>query len=372
MAITGRSDNQHGTPLIILAAGGTGGHVFPAQALAEEMLKRNWRVGFWTDGRGARYATGMPDGTEIETISSASITRGTFLAKIFAPFAIAVGIVSAIFRIRRHAPKVVAGFGGYSAFPTLVAAWLTGTPRFIHEQNGVLGLANKVLAKRVDIVACGAASTSLPPGSKFEHTGNPVREGIHDQADKPYFPANGGPINLLAIGGSQGARMIDHMFPRAMELLPEHIRSRVHIVQQVRNENLDFVRGLYNDLGVKYEVGGFFDDAPERIANSHIVVSRSGASTVAEICVLGRPSVLIPFAAAANDHQTANAKILGEAGAAVVLSERELSPKRLAEEIVSVITDRERAEVMAAAARSCSKRNSTLELARIAEELAGK
>ena len=357
-------------PLLVLAAGGTGGHVFPAQAVAEEMLRREWRVAFWTDKRGARFARGFPREVEIETHESTTPSRGSWIARVAAPAKIAAGVIKAAARIRRRRPAVVVGFGGYPAFPPVAAAWMTGTPRMIHEQNGVLGRANRLLARRVDLLACGAVETAVPQGTETAHTGNPVRADVLANAGAPFEIPSSGELRVLAVGGSQGAQAFDSVMPAAAGLLREEIRRRVRLTQQVRSENVETVRKQYRERSIECEVEPFFDDLPRRIAQAHLVVSRSGASSIAEICVVGRPSILIPFPAAANDHQTANAAGMVNAGAAAMIRQADLAPELLGQEIGRILGDAGRASEMAEAARRASKPSAASELADAIMEVA--
>lgn len=350
-------------PLLVLAAGGTGGHVFPAQAVAEEMLEREWRVSFWTDSRGARFARAFPREVEIETHASTTPSRGSWTARAAAPARIAAGVFKAAARIRRRRPAVVVGFGGYPAFPPVAAAWMTGTPRIIHEQNGVLGRANRLLAPRVNLLACGAVETAVPQGIKAAHTGNPVRADVLANAGAPFEIPSSGELRVLAVGGSQGAEAFDSVMPAAAGLLREEIRRRVRLTQQVRSENVETVTKECRTRSIECEVKPFFDDLPRRIAQAHLVVSRSGASSIAELCVVGRPSILIPFPAAANDHQTANATGMVNAGAAVMIRQTDLTPELLGQEIERILCDAGKASEMAEAAKRASKPSAASELA---------
>ena len=359
-------------PLLVLAAGGTGGHVFPAQAVAEEMLRRNWAAEFWTDRRGLAFANGFPQDVKVQTIASSTQARGGIAERAVAPAKIAKGVLSALLRIRSLRPAVVAGFGGYPAFPPIAAAWLARTPTLIHEQNGVLGRANKVLAKRVDMVACGAVDTILPKGVECVRTGNPVRAEVLEFEKASYHEPDGGEIRLLVTGGSQGAGAIDRVMADAVTILPNDLRQRLRVTQQVRPENLESTKEKYLRCSVECEIAPFYEDLPRRIADSHLVVSRSGASSIAEIGVIGRPAILIPFAAAANDHQTANAQGLIDAGAAVALIENELSPEAMARELARILTNKGTAARMAEAAKRTSMPTAAAQLADAIECLAEK
>ena len=224
-------------PLLLIAAGGTGGHMFPAQALTEAMLARGWRVKLTTDARGARYTGGFPHTTEIEEISSATLARGGLQAKAAAPFQIAGGVLKALLSLRRDRPEVVVGFGGYPTIPAMAAAFLLKLPRMIHEQNGVLGKVNALFASRVDVVACGTWPTALPEGVEGVHTGNPVRGAILERAEAGYISPGDYPMELLVIGGSQGARILSDVVPPAIAALPGHILRNIRVSHQAREED---------------------------------------------------------------------------------------------------------------------------------------
>lgn len=322
---------------LVIAAGGTGGHMFPAQSLAEVMLARGWRVTLSTDDRGARYAGGFPEAVTIRKVASATFARGGVLAKALVPLRIAAGVVATFARFLMDRPTVVAGFGGYPSIPALTAAWALRVPRMIHEQNGVLGRVNKLFARRVDQVACGTWPTTVPAGVETVHTGNPVRAQVLEFAGAPYEPP-GDPIRILVMGGSQGARILSDVVPDAIARLGGGLVEKVSVTHQARPEDHARVTEAYTTSGITAEVEPFFTDIARRIAEAQLVISRSGASSVADISVIGRPSVLIPFAAATGDHQTANARGLVDADAAILMSESALDPASLSEQIMTVLT----------------------------------
>lgn len=359
-------------PLLVIAAGGTGGHMFPAQALAEAMLRRGWRVKLSTDARGARYTGGFPHVVEIEQVSSATFARGGALAKLLVPLRLAGGVIGAGFAFLRDRPTVVVGFGGYPSIPALSAAWLLRLPRMLHEQNGVLGKVNQVFASRVDKLACGTWPTALPPGTDATHTGNPVRSAVLERAAAGYIAPGDYPMHLLVMGGSQGARILSDMVPAAIAALPEALRAHVSVSHQARAEDHDRVAAFYAEQGIRADVQPFFNDVPKRMAEAQLVISRAGASSVADISVIGRPSILIPYAHATADHQSANARALVEAGAAILVPESRLDVASLSEHIALVLDDPQGAEQMAAAALSCGKPDATDALVALVEELAAK
>ena len=324
-------------PLLLIAAGGTGGHMFPAQALAEAMLARGWRVKLSTDARGARYVSGFPAGVEVAVLSSATFARGGVAAKLLVPFRIAGGVASALWSMVRDPPAVVVGFGGYPSIPALVAAWVLRKPRMIHEQNGVLGRVNRLFARRVLAVACGTWPTAMPEGVAGVHTGNPVRAAVLERAGAGYIEPGDYPMEILVIGGSQGARILSDVVPAAIAGLPDGLRRWLRVTQQARAEDLDRVVAAYDLAGIPAEVAPFFADIPRRLSEAQLVISRAGASSVADISVIGRPAILIPFAAATGDHQTANARGLVDAGAAILIPEAALDAAILSAQIVAVL-----------------------------------
>ncbi|GAB1479139.1 UDP-N-acetylglucosamine--N-acetylmuramyl-(pentapeptide) pyrophosphoryl-undecaprenol N-acetylglucosamine transferase [Paracoccaceae bacterium] len=359
-------------PLALIAAGGTGGHMFPAQALAEALIARGWRVKLSTDARGARYAGGFPQSVQVVVTDSATFARGGVLAKLAVPFRIAVGVLAATLRMATERPAVVVGFGGYPTIPALAAAWLLRRPRMIHEQNGVLGRVNRLFAPRVNLVACGTWPTALPAGAQGNHTGNPVRAAVLERAGAPYIAPGDYPMSLVVIGGSQGARILSDVVPQAVAQLPEGLRRHLRVAQQARPEDLDRVVAAYEAAGILAEVAPFFADIPRRLSEAQLVISRSGASSVADIAAIGRPSILVPFAAAMDDHQSANARGLVEAQAAVLIPEKALDAATLSDHMAAVLGQPAAAARMATAALSQGRPDATERLVALVEGLVKK
>ncbi|SEO34620.1 UDP-N-acetylglucosamine--N-acetylmuramyl-(pentapeptide) pyrophosphoryl-undecaprenol N-acetylglucosamine transferase [Salinihabitans flavidus] len=357
-------------PLLVIAAGGTGGHMFPAQALAEAMLRKGWRVKLTTDARGARYTGGFPHSVEIERIASATFARGGALARLAVPFRIVGGVLSALRRMRRDRPEVVVGFGGYPTIPALAAARILRLPRMIHEQNGVLGRVNRHFATRVDAVACGTWPTDLPTGGEGTHVGNPVRGAVIERAGAPYIAPGDYPMSILVMGGSQGARILSDKVPAAIAALPEWVRGNLRVSHQARQEDEERVIRFYAEHGITADVQTFFHDVPRRMSEAQLVISRAGASSVADISVIGRPSILIPYAVATGDHQTANARGLSEAGAAIVIPESRLTEEVLTDQIGAVLCNPDGALKMAQAALSVGRPDATQALVAMVERLA--
>ncbi|MFZ5962727.1 UDP-N-acetylglucosamine--N-acetylmuramyl-(pentapeptide) pyrophosphoryl-undecaprenol N-acetylglucosamine transferase [Thalassococcus sp. BH17M4-6] len=357
-------------PLLVIAAGGTGGHMFPAQALAELMLRRGWRVKLSTDARGARYTGGFPHSVEIEEVSSATFARGGAMSKMGVPFKVLRGVLAMAAKMRRDRPDVVVGFGGYPSIPALGAAWMLRLPRMIHEQNGVLGRVNKLFASRVHLVACGIWPTDLPQGVEGVHVGNPVRLAVRDRAGASYIVPGDYPMSVLVIGGSQGARILSDVVPPAIAALPMEVLRHLRVSHQARDEDGERVAAYYAEQGIDADVQPFFSDIPSRMSEAQLVISRSGASSVADISVIGRPSILIPFAAATGDHQTANARALVEAGAAIRIPESKLDISELTAAIMAVLDNPDGALQMTQAALSVAKPEAAEELAALVTYLA--
>ena len=356
---------------ILLAAGGTGGHLFPAEALAHELIARGWQVHLATDARAGRYAGAFP-AAAIHEIPSATIGSKNPLALARAFWTIWRGAREAGRVIARIGPKAVVGFGGYPTLPPLWAATRRGVPSLIHEQNAVMGRANKALAPRVTAIAGGF----LPEGegayaAKTVATGNPVRPAVIEAAATPYAPpAAGGPVELLVFGGSQGAQFFSQALPPAVALLPAAMRARLRVTQQARAEDEEAVRAAYAGLGVAAEVSPFFTDMARRIAAAHLVVSRSGASTVSEVAAIGRPALFVPYPHALDHDQAANAAALAAAGGAEVHAQSTLSPQRIAQLAGDLLEAPDRLAAMAAAARSVGRPQATRLLGDLTEAIA--
>lgn len=359
-------------PLVLIAAGGTGGHMFPAQALAEALLAQGWRVKLSTDARGARYAGGFPDAVKIETVNAATFARGGLVAKALVPVRLGLGILRAVAGMVLDRPRVVVGFGGYPSVPALGAAVVLRVPRMIHEQNGVLGQVNAFFAKRVNTLACGTWPLQGADGIEPVFTGNPVRAAVHERAGAGYIAPGDYPMDLLVIGGSQGARILSDVVPDAVAALPDALKRNLTVAHQAREEDIARVVDAYDAGGVRAEIAPFFGDIPRRLSECQLVISRAGASSVADISVIGRPSVLVPFAAATGNHQAANARMLSRVDAAVVFPESQFTAPALTETLLSILTNPKGADAMARAALSAGRADATAHLVSLVEALARK
>lgn len=360
-----------GKGVIVLAAGGTGGHLFPAEALAHELTSRGYDVHLATDARAQRFASAFAE-DHVHVIRSATISGRNPLAIARTMWALWQGNLDSRRLFRKLKPKLVAGFGGYPTLPPLYAASRMKIPTLIHEQNAVMGRANKGLAARVDAIAGGfLPENSGAYAAKTVTTGNPVRPPVLVEAKRSYQQSAGTErFRLLVFGGSQGAQFFSNAVPAAVALLAQDLRARLLIAQQARPEDEAAVRAAYEKLGVSAQVAPFFTDMPHRIADAHFIISRSGASTVSEIATIGRPAVLVPFPHALDHDQAANAAALAAAGGAEVIRQSELSPERLADILTAAMNEPERLGVMANAAKSVGKPDATRLLADLAEATA--
>jgi UDP-N-acetylglucosamine--N-acetylmuramyl-(pentapeptide) pyrophosphoryl-undecaprenol N-acetylglucosamine transferase len=356
---------------ILLAAGGTGGHLFPAEALAHELVARGWTVHLATDDRAERFASRFP-ATAVHPIASATFGSRNPIVLGRALWTIWRGVRQASALIGRIKPAAVAGFGGYPTLPPLYAATRRKVPSLIHEQNAVMGRANKALAARVDAIAGGFLNPDDSGArAKTVVTGNPVRPAVLEAAGTAYQPSRAGEtFRLLVFGGSQGAQFFSDALPAAIALLPDELRRRLEITQQARPDDVERVKAGFAALGVDAQISPFFTDMAARMAAAHLVISRSGASTVSEIAVIGRPALLVPYPHALDHDQAANAAALAAAGGAEVHPQPTLSPARLAELLGGLIVDPERLAAMAAAAKSAGRPDATRLLADLTEAIA--
>ncbi len=359
--------------LILLAAGGTGGHLFPAEALGVELMKRGLRVRLATDARALRYS-GLFTRDTIDVVPSETVRGRNPLSLARTGLTLAAGIMVALYLLRKLKPAAVVGFGGYPTLPPLIAARLLGIPSIVHEANAVLGRANRFLSRRVSAIA-----TSLPgvldrdPGlaSKTTTVGMPMRPAILAAAAVKYTaPDAVGPLRLLVVGGSQGARVMADIVPGAIEKLEPSLLSRLLLTQQVREEDMKRVRAVYDRLKVNAELAPFFNDLPARLAANHLVVSRSGAGTVSELAAIGRPSILVPLPGSIDQDQFANAGVLAQAGGALRIPQGEFTSDRLAAEIFALAAEPSKLADMAQAAKNAGRLDAAMRLADLVVKVA--
>ncbi|OFX02886.1 MAG: undecaprenyldiphospho-muramoylpentapeptide beta-N-acetylglucosaminyltransferase [Alphaproteobacteria bacterium RIFCSPHIGHO2_12_FULL_66_14] len=357
---------------VVLATGGTGGHVFPAEALAGELEARGLPFALVTDSRGRQWQ-GALSRRPIYYIHSASPT-GSLRRRVTAVFALGLGLFDAWRALGRIGPSAVVGFGGYASVPTLIAARLRRLPALLHEQNAVLGKANRLVLGGAARVATSFARTQYVTADDRRAclVGNPVREPVRALRDLPYrAPGEGRIIDLLVFGGSQGAASFSRVIPEAILSLPAALRARIRLVQQCRPEDIEHVRARYGAAGVVAELAPFFADLPKRLAAAHLVIGRSGASTVAELSAIGRPSILIPYPHAADDHQSANAGAFEATGACIVIPHASFTSAALASHLSALFEAPQRLSTMAAAAHAAGRPDAAVRLADLVVEMIG-
>lgn len=359
---------------IALTAGGSGGHVFPAIALSHVLSERGWSITLMTDKRGQAFAKDISD-VKIRYIRTSNL-RGGVSKKLIGLVELGSGILHAYTLLKRIKPSAAVGFGGYSSIPTVWAATGLRIPTLIHEQNAVLGRANRLLASRVEGIAT-SFQTTKKVSSKNKHkiifTGNPVRSDVSDIGRTAYPPLKKQTgMNILIVGGSQGAKILSKIVPNAISTLPGHIRSKISVVQQCRPEDLEDVKRSYLGANVKAILKTFFHNLPEKIAAAHLVIARAGASTIAELLAAGRPSILVPYPHAIDHHQTENATAIQALGGCWLLNESEFTVKTLADLLCSFFHDFKTLQRVAAKSKLISTSNATESLANAITGLATK
>jgi len=357
----------------VLAAGGTGGHMIPAFALASELLARGHQVALVTDSRGEAIP-GVPDGLSVHVLPAGRM-QGGLLARVKALIAIWKGRSMALRFLKEIEPSAVVGFGGYPALPTLLAARAAKVPSVIHEQNAVLGRVNRFLARSVAAIATAYEKIErMPAGTadKIHLVGNPVRAEVLKLRDRPYpaFSENG-LLRVLVTGGSQGATVLSKVVPDGLAQLPKSIRHRLQVTQQCRAADIDTVREAYQRHEIPAELGTYFEDMAERLADAHLFIGRAGASTIAELTAVGRPAILIPLPSAMDDHQSANARDMAEAGGARSIRQDRFTPEELSRQIEAMAADPETLGNAAHMAWNCGRPNAAKDLADLVESFGG-
>jgi UDP-N-acetylglucosamine--N-acetylmuramyl-(pentapeptide) pyrophosphoryl-undecaprenol N-acetylglucosamine transferase len=353
----------------VLAAGGTGGHMIPAHALAEELMRRGHRVALVTDDRGARIP-GLFEGVQVHILPAGRLSGGPIgwlraVRKIF------LGRAMALRLYETFRPSAVIGFGGYPALPALMAAQRDRIPTLVHEQNAVLGRVNRLVAGKVDAIATAYPDVDRLPKAhqgKVHLVGNPVRDEVLALRDQPYPAlAEDGIFRVLVTGGSQGASILSNVVPQGLGMLPEHFRRRLQVTQQCRAEDIEQVRARYASLGIPADLATYITDMPDKLAWAHLVIARAGASTIAELTAAGRPAILVPLPSATDDHQTANAREMAKAGGARMISQRSFSPVELAKQMQKLGLEPGALANAASRARAVGRPNAASDLADLVE-----
>lgn len=355
----------------VLAAGGTGGHMVPAAALATELMKRGHKVALVSDARGVRFPD-LFDGIETRVVPASRFSGGP-IGWLKAANAMRQGRAAAIDLYRGFKPAAVVAFGGYASLPALLAAFSSRVPTVIHEQNAVLGRVNRLVAGKVSAIATSYDKVErLKPehAGKVHLVGNPVRQAVADLRLKPYPPLDeDGIFRVLVTGGSQGASILSEVVPDGLALLPIHFRRRLQVTHQARIEDIDEVRRKYAEHGIPAEIATYLTDLPERLAWSHVVIARAGASTIAELTAAGRPAILVPLPSATDDHQTANAREISAAGGARTIPQRAFTAQELAKQIQKLGLDPTGLANAAACARSVGRPDAVRDLADLVESI---
>lgn len=358
---------------VLLAAGGTGGHVFPAIAIGTALHETGCHVQFHTDKRGALLLATRPalcDAFSVKIVAAASPFTGNVLRRSLAMLKLIFGTCQAGAQMMRSRPQMVLGFGGYASAPSLLAASLLRIPAALHEQNSRIGRANRLLARLCGhLILTWQNSHPLPAATNIRIAGLPVDASLYQIADQPLRQPHE-TLRLHIQGGSLGAHIFGRIVPEAIAQLPEALRQRIELSQQVRADEINRVKARYQELGIHAEIASFFHDIPERLAKADLVISRSGAASVAEIAAAGRAAVFIPFAAALDDHQTANAKALTSVGGGAILPESQATPPALAELLLSLLNAPQSLSDMGRAARTASQTDATKTILALIQELA--
>ena len=357
----------------VLAAGGTGGHMVPAHALAAELAARGHGVLVITDARGAKIP-GLFEKIAVHELPAGRLGSGP-ISWIKAAFAVLAGRREAIRLYRDHPPQAVVGFGGYPAFPALLAARALDIPTVLHEQNAVLGRVNRLLAGGATAIGTAYPEIErLKPGhsDRLVLVGNPVRAEIARIGEMPFPPFDEvAPLKILVTGGSQGATILGKVVPSGLGMLEPSLRRRLQVVQQCRPDDIEEIRARYAELGIPAELMTYILDMPEKLADAHLVIGRAGASTIAELTAAGRPAILIPFAAATDDHQTANAREMTKAGGARTIPQAEFTPETLARQIEAIAGDPLALSNAAARSLSVGRPHAARDLADLVERVGG-
>lgn len=334
------NDKQQKKPLAIVTTGGSGGHIFPAEAISQALIGKGFDVVFVTDKRGKAFQ-GLK-GVKVYNLMAEHVMGRSFFGKIVGAFKLYCGAVQALFLLKKLKPAVVVGVGGYASLPAVLAAHLWHIPVVLHEQNAVLGRANRVLAHNTRLIALSFEPTlRVPNDIRTVLVGMPARTDVLARANAPY-PLTDDGFRLLIFGGSQGASFFSKRLPEAFKLLPAEVTAKMHVTAQVRAEDMEKTQELYKGIPFKsVTLKSFFDNMPELIEKSHLIIGRAGASTITEAAIIGRPAILIPLPSSADNHQMENAKRFSDAGAGWLMSEGNYEPEKFAARLAQMVGEPE-------------------------------
>ena len=347
---------------IVITAGGTGGHMYPAESLVWEFNKSGWNIIVISDLRGSKFLKNFPDNIKvyIQNVVSLNFKNPFFL--IYSIYLLIKGIFFSSYLVLLYKPSVVVGFGGYPTFPTIFSAKFFGFKVVLHEGNAILGKVNRYFCKKVNTVACGFWPTIAPSGSKLYFTGNPIRTKILSKRIKPYKFSSSGSLNIVVIGGSQGANLFSQIIPESITKLPVYIKKRVNISHQARSSDCQNLKKIYARIGINSDVRSFFDNIEDIFSNAHLIIARAGASTISEVLFFGRPLILIPIRNAIFDHQKLNASILSNKEAAFCINEDECENNYLSKKILEILTNKKLAIKLSSNAKSMAVPEASLKL----------
>lgn len=353
---------------IVLAAGGTGGHLFPAEALAQELLHRGHKVIIVTDKRGNAFKS-LGDRVEIHTVRAATLKAG-IVSKAKAVMDMGIGILQAAAKLKKWKPDVIVGFGGYPSFPGVFAGQKLGIPTILHEQNAVLGKANVWLADKAEQIAVslpGTKGVKKQNEEKLVVTGNPVRADIVATRNAVYQPPASN-MNIFITGGSQAAKVFAEVVPAAVGQLPDDMKKKLKVVHQCREDDIKATEAKYAQAGVNVEIKSFFNDMADRLKGCHLFIGRSGASTVAEIATVGRPAIFVPYPGHADMQQKHNAETVCNSGGGWLMMQDGFTPETLAAQLKEIIADPHKLVIAAAAAKACGQPDAAKNLADVVEK----
>ena len=355
------------TQTIVLTTGGSGGHIFPAQSVAAELVKKGYQVVFITDKRGSEFQ----DLPEVKTyrLAAESVTGKSLIGKAIAAFKLWIGAGQAMKLLVQLKPALVIGFGGYASLPAVISAQMLHIPAILHEQNAILGRANRVAARGVRMIATSFPHVNrVPQNIPTIHVGQPVRAPILERQNTPMPEKD--TFNLLVFGGSQGAHFFSEHIPEVLMKLPENYRAKIELTQQARPEDEDAVKKAYESAGFKsLTIASFFSNMPDLLSNANLVIGRGGAGTLTEVMVVGRPAIIIPLPTAADNHQVANAKELETAGGGWVIEQKDFDADKLAEHIKSLMDNPETLKQTAEKAHAMAIINAAERMAEMADDV---
>lgn len=359
---------HHKNKLAVVTTGGSGGHIFPAESISAALIQKGFDVVFVTDKRGSNFR--VLQGVQTYRLMAEHIMGRSLWGKIKGAFKLYCGAVQALFLLRKLKPDVVVGVGGYASLPAVLAAHMWRMPVVLHEQNAVLGRANRLLAKNAYLILTAFQPTLRSPANvRNVWVGQPVRPAVLEKEHTPY-PDRRKIFNLFIFGGSQGAHFFTHKVPEALFMLPDTLKSKISVTAQVRPEDMEYAQKIYSEQGFhSVTLKSFFDNMPDLIAQSHLIIGRAGASTIAEAEIVGRPAILIPLPTSADNHQLENARQFCDAGAGWLVTEDNWNAEKFAHRLEKLIQDKEMLEHAASESYRLAKPNVSEQIAVLIDDI---